>query len=72
MSYFYVDVCGPEPCFLPAILTILGVKKSALLGAIFGQSGSLMLRKPYFLQGFFTILEVSLLHLKNAQKNTRS
>ena len=27
MNCFYVAACGPEPCFLQAILTILGVKK---------------------------------------------
>jgi hypothetical protein len=43
---FYVDVCGPKPCILQGILTILGVKKSELLGAIFGPSGTIMLPKP--------------------------
>ena len=53
MCSFYVGAGCPGPCVLRGILTILGVKKGALLGAIFGPSGTLMLPKPYVLASFF-------------------
>ena len=65
---FYVGGGCPGPCVLRGILTILGIKKGALLGAILGPSWTLMLRKPYVLWGFLTIFDVSFEHLKNAQK----